>query len=201
MNWIDILLLVIIAAALIWGVKTGILKTVFVALGVVVGWWLAGQYADNVGDLAGSVAFMDSILTVVAYSAIIGLATAAAVKLGGLIRTMLNIGTMGTVGMADRVVGLVLGGVVGLVIACAVIIVLTRLAFDFNVEVPASELVGRGPGIVSIENQRQALVDSLAESRAISYFMDVRDILPEEMLGLVPDDFDMGLDLLSRNMS
>ena len=201
MNWIDILLLVIIAAALVWGVKTGILKTVFVALGVVVGWWLAGQYADNVGDLAGSVAFMDSILTVVAYSAIIGLTTAAAVKLGGLIRTMLNIGTMGTVGMADRVVGLVLGGVVGLVIACAVIIVLTRLAFDFNVEVPASELVGRGPGIVSIENQRQALVDSLSESRAISYFMDVRDILPEEMLGLVPDDFDMGLDLLSQNMS
>ena len=183
------------------GVKTGILKTVFVALGVVVGWWLAGQYADNVGDLAGSVASLDSILTVVAYSAIIGLATAAAVKLGGLIRTMLNIGTMGTVGMADRVVGLVLGGVVGLVIACAVIIVLTRLAFDFNVEVPASELVGRGPGIVSIENQRQALVDSLVESRAISYFMDVRDILPEEMLGLVPDDFDMGLDLLSQNMS
>ena len=201
MNWIDILLLVIIAAALVWGVKTGILKTVFVALGVVVGWWLAGQYADNVGDLAGSVASLDSILTVVAYSAIIGLATAAAVKLGGLIRTMLNIGTMGTVGMADRVVGLVLGGLVGLVIACAVIIVLTRLAFDFNVEVPASELVGRGPGIVSIENQRQALVDSLSESRAISYFMDVRDILPEEMLGLVPDDFDMGLDLLSQNMS
>ena len=201
MNWIDILLLIIIAAALVWGIKTGILKTVFVALGVVVGWWLAGQYADNVGDLAGSVAFMDSILTVVAYSAIIGLTTAAAVKLGGLIRTMLNIGTMGTVGMADRVVGLVLGGLVGLVIACAVIIVLTRLAFDFNVEVPASELVGRGPGIVSIENQRQALVDSLSESRAISYFMDVRDILPEEMLGLVPDDFDMGLDLLSQNMS
>ena len=201
MNWIDILLLVIIAAALIWGIKTGILQTVFVALGVVVGWWLAGQYADNVGDLAGSVASLDSILTVVAYSAIIGLTTAAAVKLGSLIRTMLNIGTMGTVGMADRVVGLVLGGVVGLVIACAVIIVLTRLAFDFNVEVPASELVGRGPGIVSIENQRQALVDSLSESRAISYFMDVRDILPEEMLGLVPDDFDMGLDLLSQNMS
>ena len=24
--------------------------------------------------------------------------------------------------------------------------------------------------------------------------MDVRDILPEEMLGLVPDDFDMGLE-------
>ena len=200
MNWIDILLLVIIAVALVWGVKTGILKTVFVAIGVVVGWWLAGQYADNVGELVGGVAFMDSILTVVAYWAIIALVTAAAVKLGGLIRTMLNIGTMGTVGMADRVVGLVLGGVIGLVIACAVIIVLTRLAFDFNVEVPASELVGRGPGIVSIENQRQVLVDSLVESRAISYFMDVRDFLPEEMLGLVPDDFDMGLNLLSQNM-
>jgi hypothetical protein len=102
--------------------------------------------------------------------------------------------------MADRIGGLVLGGIVGLVVVCAVIIMLARLAFDFTVEVPASELVGRGPGIVSIENQRQTLVDSLASSSVVSAFMSVRDFLPEGMLGLVPDDFDMGLDLLDQNM-
>ena len=200
MNWVDILLLVILAAALVWGVKTGILQTVFVAIGMVVGWWLAGRYADDVGGLAGSVALADSIITVLAYWVIIALATVAVVKIGGLILTMLKIGTLGTVGMADRIGGFALGGIVGLVIVCAVIIMLTRLAFDFTVEVPASELAGRGPGIVSIENQRQALVDSLAGSRVVSYFMSVRDFLPDGMLGLVPDDFDMGLDLLDQNM-
>ena len=200
MNWVDILLLVILVATLIWGVRTGILRTVFVAIGMVVGWWLAGRYADDVGGLAGSVAFADSIITVVAYWAIIALATVVVVKIGGLIQTALNIGTLGAVGMGDRIGGLVLGGVVGLVVVCAVIVVLSRLAFDFTIEVPASELAGRGPGIVSIDNQRQALVDSLAESSAVSYFLTVRDFLPEGMLGLVPDDFDMGLDLLDQNM-
>ncbi len=200
MNWFDILLLVILAAALVWGLKTGILQTVFVAIGVVVGWWLAGRYADDVGGLAGSVAFADSLITAMAYWIIIALATLVVVKIGGLIRTALNIGTLGAVGMTDRIGGLILGGIVGLVVVCAVIIMLSRLAFDFTVEVPTSELPGRGPGIVSIENQREALVSALTESSGVSAFMSVRDALPESMLGLVPDDFDLGLDILDQNM-
>lgn len=200
MNWFDILLLVILAAALFWGVRTGILHTAFVAIGVVVGWWLAGRYADDVGGLAGSVASADSLITAMAYWIIIALVTFAVVKIGGLIRTALNIGTLGAVGMTDRIGGLILGGIVGLVVVCAAIIMFSRLAFDFTIEVPASEWVGSGPGIVSIENQRQALVDALAESRGVAAFMSVRDALPEGMLGLVPDDFDMGLGLLNQNM-
>ncbi len=201
MNWFDILLLVILVAALVWGIKTGILQTVFAAIGVVVGWWLAGRYADDVGGLAGSVSSADSIITAMAYWVIVVLATVIVVKIGGLIRTALNIGTLGAVGMTDRIGGLILGGIVGLVVICAVVIMLARLAFDFTVEVPTSDLPGRGPGIVSIENQRQALVDSLADSSGVSAFMAVRDALPEGMLGLVPDDFDMSLDLLDQNMS
>ncbi|MCE2457784.1 MAG: CvpA family protein [Dehalococcoidia bacterium] len=200
MNWFDILLLVILAAALVWGLKTGILQTVFVAIGVVVGWWLAGRYADDVGGLAGSVAFADSLITAMAYWIVIALATLVVVKIGGLIRTALNIGTLGAVGMTDRIGGVILGGIVGLVVVCAVIIMLSRLAFDFTIEVPTSELPGRGPGIVSIENQREALVSALTESSGVSVFMSVRDALPESMLGLVPDDFDMGLDILDQNM-
>ena len=201
MNWFDILLLVIVVAALVWGIRTGILQTIFVAIGVVVGWWLAGRYADDIGGLAGSAASADSIITAMAYWVIVVLATMVVVKIGGLIRTALNIGTLGAVGMTDRIGGLVLGGVVGVVVVCAVIIMLARLAFDFTVEVPASELPGRGPGIVSIENQRQSLVDALAGSSGVSAFMTVRDALPEGLLGLVPDDFDMGLDILDQNMS
>lgn len=200
MNWVDILLLVILVAALVYGVKVGILQTVFMAIGVVVGWWLAGRYADDVGALAGSAASADSFITAMAYWIIFALAAAVVVKIGGLIRTALNIGTLGAVGMGDKIGGLVLGAVAGIVIVCAVIIMLSRLAFDFTIEVPASELVGRGPGIVSIENQRQALVDSLAGSSVVSVFMSAREALPEQMLGLVPDDFDMGLDLLDQNM-
>lgn len=200
MNWFDILLLVILVAAVVWGVRTGILQMAFVVIGVVAGLWLAGRYADDVGGLAGSVAFADSLISAVAYWAIIALVTAVVVKIGGLIRTALNIGTLGAVGMGDKIGGLVLGGIVGLAIVSAVIVMLARLAFDFSIEVPASELVGRGPGIVSIEDQRQALVDSLAESSIVSGFMSVRDALPEGMLGLVPDDFDMSLGLLNQNM-
>ena len=198
MNWFDILLLVIVVAALVWGVRTGILQAAFLAIGLIVGWWLAGRYADDVGGLVGSAASADSIITVMAYWIIVALTTAIVVKVGGLIRTALNIGTLGAVGMADRIGGLVLGGIAGLVIVCAVIIMLARLAFDFTIEVPESELPGRGPGIASIENQRQALVDSLAESSGVSAFMSVRDALPEGRLGFVADDFDFGFGELNK---
>ena len=80
------------------------------------------------------------------------------------------------------------------------IIALARLAFDFTVEVPASELVSTGSGMVSIENQRQMLVDSLSGSSAVALFMDIRDLLPDGIFGLVPDDFDTGLNLLGESM-
>ncbi len=198
MNWFDILLLVIVVAALIWGVRTGILQAAFLAIGLIVGWWLAGRYADDVGGLVGSAASADSIITAMAYWIIVALTTAIVVKVGGLIRTALNIGTLGAVGMADRIGGLVLGGIAGLVIVCAVIIMLTRLAFDFTIEVPESELPGGGPGIASIENQRQALVDSLAESSGVSAFMSVRDALPEGRLGFVAEDFEFGFGELNK---
>ena len=201
MNWFDILLLVIVVGALAWGLKTGILHTVFLVIGVVLGWWLAGRYADDFGGLVGSAASVDSFITAMAYWIIIAVVTAVVVKFGGLVRTALNIGTLGAVGATDRIGGLILGGIVGLVIACAVIVMLARLAFDFTIEVPASDWVGSGPGIVSIENQRQSLLDALAGSSGVSAFMSVRDALPEEMLGLVPDDLDTSLALLNNWMT
>ena len=135
-----------------------------------IGWWLAGRYADDVGGLAGGVAFADSFITSMAYWIIIALVTAVVVKIGGLIRTALNIGTLGAVGMGDRIGGLILGGIVGLVVVCAVIIMLARLAFDFTVEVRPA-ICPAGTGNRLIENQRQALVDALSDSRGVSAFL------------------------------
>ena len=86
MNWVDILLLVILGAALVWGLRTGILVAVFAYIGVLAGCWLAGRYADDVGGLAGSVASADSLITAVTYGAIIALAAVVVAKIGSSIR-------------------------------------------------------------------------------------------------------------------
>ena len=192
MNSLDIVLLVIIGIAIVWGLRTGVLKTTFAAAGVLIGWWLAGRFADDVGALMGDALLLDSIVTVAAYTAIIAASVIVAAIIGNLLRPLLVIGTLGAAGLADRLGGALLGLVVGLVIAGAVIAVLTRLAVDFTVDVP---------GVAAIESQRQILIDWLTGSGVVDIFLNVRAFLPGSLLGFMPDDFSVALDIIEDHMA
>ena len=207
MNWIDILLLVVLCVAVLWGLKTGILKALFAAIGVLVGFAIAGRFADKVGGLMGDNLAFDSIITIVAYWVIVIVVVFVAIKVGNVIRPLLVLGTLGTAGLADKIGGLALGLLIGIVVVSGVIIVLSRLAFDFTVEVPGvsipgtdTMLIGDGQEVAAIENQRQVLVDTLGGSRVVSIFLDVRGFLPAGMLGFVPDDFGAALDVLEQQV-
>ena len=207
MNWIDIVLLIIVIVCLIWGMQTGVMRTLFVAIGIVLGWWIAGQFADDVGRLAKDLPPLNSILTAAAYWVVI-IGTAIAVKkLGDVIRPMIVIGTLGTAGFADRMGGLLLGLIVAIALTSAVVIGLTRMSSDFrlstpNVSIPGTEhTIISGGKVAVVENRREALSNGLAESVAVGAFMEARDYLPEEMLGFIPGDFRAGFDILEEYIS
>ncbi len=207
MNWIDIVLLVIVLVSLIWGIQTGVMRTLFVAIGIVLGWWLAGQFADDVGGLAGDLPALNSIVTAVAYWVII-IGTAVVVKkVGDIIRSAMVVGTLGAAGFADRLGGLLLGLVIAIALTSAVVIALTRLSSDFtvstpNVSIPGTELtIVSGGKVAVVESRRDALTNSLAESSVVSAFLTARDTLPEGMLGFVPGDFQAGFDILEDYIS
>lgn len=207
MNWIDIVLLIIVLVSLIWGIQTGVMRTLFVAIGIVLGWWLAGQFADDVGGLVGDLPALNSIATAVAYWVII-IGTAVVVKkVGDLIRSAMVVGTLGAAGFADRLGGLLLGLIIAIALTSAVVIALTRLSSDFtlstpNVSIPGTELtIVSGGKVAVVESRRDALTTSLAESSVVSAFLTARDTLPEGMLGFVPGDFQAGFDILEDYIS
>ena len=207
MNWIDIVLLIIVLVSLIWGIQTGVMRTLFVAIGIVLGWWLAGQFADDVGGLVGDLPTLNSIVTAVAYWVII-IGTAVVVKkVGDLIRSAMVVGTLGAAGFADRLGGLLLGLIIAIALTSAVVIALTRLSSDFtlstpNVSIPGTELtIVSGGKVAVVESRRDALTTSLAESSVVSAFLTARDTLPEGMLGFVPGDFQAGFDILEDYIS
>ena len=207
MNWIDIVLLVIVLVSLIWGIQTGVMRTLFVAIGIVLGWWLAGQFADDVGGLVGDLPTLNSIVTAAAYWVII-IGTAVVVKkVGDIIRSAMVVGTLGTAGFADRLGGLLLGLIIAIALTSAVVIALTRLSSDFtlstpNVSIPGTELtIVSGGKVAVVESRRDALTTSLAESSVVSAFLTARDTLPEGMLGFVPGDFQAGFDILEDYIS
>ena len=207
MNWVDIIIVLIVAASLVWGLKTGVIPMVFTVLGMLIGWWLAGQYADDVGALVGDWGTFDTALTVFCYAAIVSLSVFVASKVGSLVKPFIVIGTLGTAGMADKIGGLLIGLIIGLVFTGAFIVVLARLSFDLEVSTPDVQIAGgaeimrlAGGKVAAITERRQVVVNSLRESRAAPVFLDVVDVIPGSALGFIPGDFQASLDILREEI-
>lgn len=207
MNWIDIVIVLIVAASLVWGLKTGVIPMVFTVVGMLIGWWLAGQYADDVGGLVGDWGTFDTAVTVVCYAAIVSLSVFVASKLGSLVKPFLVIGTLGTAGMADKIGGLLIGLLIGLVITGAFIVVLARLSFDLEVSTPDVQIAGgaeimrlAGGKVAAITEKRQVMVNSLRGSTVVPVFLDMVDLVPGSALGFIPGDFQASLDILREDI-
>ena len=98
-------------------------------------------------------------------------------------------------GFADRLGGLAVGIIAGLILSWAVSISLTRLTYDF--EIPTAAL----PGVVverlpSVVETRQVLEDVLTGSSIIPMFISLSDFLPASAFGIVPADFKDAFDIL-----
>ena len=205
MQWLDFLIILIVCFSLLWGLKTGLLEVVFLCIGIVVGLWLSGRYAANAGELVNLSARADAFVSVLAYIFIMSVSTAIFVLAGRVIRTAAVAGTLGAAGIADRIAGLALGLVIGLIVSGALIVILARLAFAFTLtgselDIPATGIVAvDGTGVSTImESERHLLRDGLVDSRFVSVFLDLWESAPRISLGPVIGDFAAGLDLLAK---
>ena len=208
MNWLDIVIIVILALALLWGMKTGLLGAVVSAVAVLVGWLLAGQYGDDVGELFGDSLSNDTLVTVVSYAIIIVASLVVARIVWRILRPILTIATLGLTGMVDKLGGLVLGLVVGVVISGALVMGMARFTYDFEVpEIPDLSGIPGGSVTGALEERlpdpeetRQAVEDALTESAIVPVFIDITDALPADAFGFVPSDFKAALDILDKTI-
>jgi len=216
MNWLDIALIIILVLGLLWGMKTGLIGAIFTAVGILVGWVLAGQVADDIGGLFESSLNSDTLVTVVSYAIIIIASVVIIGFIGKIAKPILTTATLGMSGMVDKLGGLALGLVIGLAIAGVCITGIARFAYNFTIQTPGLEAVA--PGITGtaiggqaaalgdvslpiVDDKKQAVEDSLTESTIVPIFMDIQGALPADALGFIPADFALALDILQAEIN
>ncbi len=195
MNWLDIVLIVIFLIAILQGLKLGLLGAAVTAIGAIIGWQLAGQLSDDIGGIFGGTG--DTVATVVAYVIVISLSMTAIRFAYKIVRPFMIV--IPIVPLADRLGGVVLGLIAGVVIAGAVIIVLARFAYDFDL--PESGVAGQvAERVPDPEKTRDSVESALIDSSIVPKFITVTGAIPGGALGFVPSDFKASLDILDERI-
>lgn len=196
MNWLDIVLLALIVVAGLGGLRYGLIGAAFAVAGLLIGWLVAGQFADDLGAAIGGSASNVTLVTTISYVGIVAAASIAAAYTTKIVRPMLSVLTMGMSGVVDRLGGLIVGLLLGVAIAGAIVIAGARLTYDFDAGALADRVPGTGDRLPEVETVRDGLETSLAESALAGIVVDVADALPAGALGFAPAGFDLALDLL-----
>ena len=128
MNWLDWALLVIWAAAAVYGLQKKATGMIAFLLVLAIGLLFARSLANILRGHLGFVSDNESVQIAVAYILVVIVALVAAAVLGSLLGRLLGLFPLG--GMADRALGLVIGLVIGLLLTAAVLSALMGISPD-----------------------------------------------------------------------
>ena len=109
MNWLDIVIIVLIAVSAFLGLKAGIIKVLFTLAGVIVGVVLAGHFSDS---LAGILSFISNtgIAKVVAFAIILIGVMIVATVLAMVVKWAVSAVLLGWINrLGGAILGLILG--------------------------------------------------------------------------------------------
>ena len=225
MNWLDFVILGILIASMLWGLKTGIFVAGIYGIAILVGWRISGDVSQFVGEfigdalglnsssakavseLSGINLSVDTITTVTAFVVVLILLliiTNIVLKFVGPLLAVLDIATLGM----GRIAGIILGLIIGVIISSITISGLTRLAYDFHEipELPGSSLVSAGEVIsvegidAKIENTRTSIETALLGSRLAPIFVKTLQITPDNSFGIIPTDYMTAIKILDSKL-
>ena len=111
MNWLDVVLLVALVAAVFTGLKQGLIKAVLSLTGLVVGVILASNFYESLGNLLGFIPD-ENIAGVIAYALILFIVTTIANMLARPLKTITSRVALGWVNyLGGAIFGLTLGAI------------------------------------------------------------------------------------------
>ena len=225
MNWLDFVILGILIASMLWGLKTGIFVAGIYGIAILVGWRISGAVSQFVGEFIGdALGFnsssakaiselsginlgVDTIATVAAFVVVLILTliiTNIVLKFIGPLLAVLDVATLGM----GRIAGIILGLIIGVIISSITISGLTRLAYDFHEipELPGSSLVSAGEVIsvegidAKIENTRTSIETALLGSKLAPIFVKTLQITPDNSFGIIPTDYMTAIKILDSKL-
>jgi len=197
MNWLDWVLLAIIAISAFMGMKAGLIRAALGFFAMIIGWIFAGQISDKVGGIFDSSLSNDTIVTVTTYAVLMIIAIIISGFITKIIKPIMAIFTLGLSSMVDKLGGLALGLLFGFAIVGVVIIAGARLTYDFDTSVLEDKLPGQvSDQLPKIDDVSGKLETALSESTIVETTVNVLDVLPAGALGLAPSDFGTAMEIL-----
>lgn len=207
MNWLDIVIIVLWAIGFFTGMRLGLYGAIFNTGGLIVGVLLAGRFSDDVAEILTDSISSDTLLTVVSYGIIILAVFIGAQFLKSVVRGMMK---MVFLGWVDSLGGLVLGMVAGVILSGALITAMARYSNDLSEPLMSLMEVESDNALVDMirdkvielsrDNLQDKMNNALVGSTLVPVFLDIRDAVPGNALGMVPDDLSRALDILQAQI-
>ena len=193
MNWLDIVFIGIVGVSAFMGLKIGLIRDGFTALGILVGSILRGQLSDDIGGLFSGIDSDSSVANVISYVVIITICLVIAAAASLVLRKVLTILLMG---WADKLAGGALGIAAGAVISAGVIMGMANLTYGAEVgDEIATKVLN---STLDSDKAKARLKEELTHSALVDTFLDVVDVVPSSTLWFVPNNFRSALDVLSQ---
>lgn len=192
MNWLDIVLIGILAFGALRGLRIGLLGAIVNVAALLVGWLFAAQIANVVAGQLGNLGVTSGFVVSALYYALIALIVVGAALAWRVVRGPLGIATLGLSSTVDKVGGLLLGLLIGLALSAALLLALARLTYSLPSD-DAFQMLERVDVNIGMET-------ALVESVGARIFVGVVDDLPASALGFVPVAFAESLDMLERRL-
>jgi membrane protein required for colicin V production len=193
MNWLDIVFIGIVGVSAFMGLKIGLIRAGFTALGILVGSILRGQLSDDIGGLFSGIDSDSSVANVISYVVIITICLVIAAAASLVLRKVLTILLMG---WADKLAGGALGIAAGAVISAGVIMGMANLTYGAEVgDEIATKVLN---STLDSDKAKARLKEELTHSALVDTFLDVVDVVPSSTLWFVPNNFRSALDVLSQ---
>lgn len=196
MNWLDLVLVIVVGVSAFMGLKIGLVRAGFTALGIFAGSILGGQLSDDIGGLVTGIDSGSAVATVVSYAIIISICLTVAAVASVIVRKVLTLLLMG---WADKLAGGALGVAAGAVISAGIIMGMANLTYSAEVgDEIATKVIN---STLDTDKAKARLEDGLTQSSLVEAFIEVVDVFPSSTLVFVPSNFKSALDVLSQQRS
>jgi uncharacterized membrane protein required for colicin V production len=188
-NWLDVAIVALILVCVIWGGKTGLFNTALYGIGLLISWSLSGYASLLVAHIFESNASLSTIVSTLCYVIVLGSSIVVVRAVTKLIRPATFIIDVITVGM-NRVGGLFIGLIIGILATSILICGLARFTYDLNLsfDLPSSKIDSVQVSN-KIENTRDFSETALMDSKSATVFITVLTTLPSNVFQIVPSQY------------
>ena len=182
MNWLDLVFIGIVGVSALMGLKIGLIRAGFTAVGIFVGSILEGQLSNDIGGLFSGIDSDSAVANAIFYALIITIFLVIAAAAASLVvRKVLTILLMG---WADKLAGGALGIAAGAVISAGVIMGMANLTYGSEV---ADEIATKVlNSTLDTDRAKARLEEGLTHSAIVDTFLDVVDVVPSSTFGSFP---------------